>query len=58
MPKFEIFMDAKGEFRWRLKADNNEVIASSEGYTSKASCINGIDSVKENAPKAEIEDQT
>ena len=58
MPKFEIFMDAQDEFRWRLKADNNEVIATSEGYTSKASCINGIDSVKENAPKAEIEDQT
>lgn len=54
-PKFEIYEDKAGEFRFRLKAKNGEVIAVSEGYKAKASCINGIESVKENAPEAEIE---
>ncbi len=58
MAKFEIYKDRKGEFRWRLRADNNQVIASGEGYTTKSSCQNGIESVKKNAPKAKVEDQT
>jgi uncharacterized protein YegP (UPF0339 family) len=58
MAKFEIYQDKKGEFRWRLRADNNQVIATGEGYTSKAGCKNGIESVKKNAPKAEVVDQT
>lgn len=58
MAKFEIYKDRKGEFRWRLKAANNQVIATSEGYSSKAGCKNGIESVKKNAPKAAVEDQT
>ena len=58
MAKFEIYKDRGGEFRWRLRADNNEIIAVSEGYTAKAGCKNGIESVKKNAPKAEIVDQT
>lgn len=58
MSKFEIYKDGQGEFRWRLRAANGEVIASGEGYTSKAGCKNGIESVRKNAPKAEIEDQT
>lgn len=58
MAKFEIYKDKKGEFRWRLRADNNQVIASGEGYSSKAGCKNGINSVKKNAPKAEVLDQT
>lgn len=58
MGKFEIYKDRKGQFRWRLLADNNQVIATGEGYTSKASCKNGIESVKKNAPKAKVEDQT
>jgi uncharacterized protein YegP (UPF0339 family) len=58
MAKFEIYKDKKGEFRWKLLADNNQVIASGEGYTSKAGCKNGIESVKKNAPKAEVVDQT
>ena len=53
-PKFEIYKDAKGEYRFRLIAPNGEIIAHSEGYTSKAGCMNGIESVKENAPKAGI----
>ena len=58
MDKFEIYQDKKGEFRWRLRADNNQVIAAGEGYSSKAGCKNGIESVKKNAPKAEVVDQT
>lgn len=58
MAKFEIYKDRKGEFRWRLLADNNQVIATGEGYKSKASCKNGIESVKKNAKAAKVEDQT
>ena len=47
--KFEIFKDSAGEFRFRLKAANGEIIATSEGYTSKGGCENGIESVKKNA---------
>ena len=53
-PKFEMYKDKAGEFRFRLKATNGQIIATSEGYTSKASCINGIESVQKNAPVAEI----
>ena len=54
-PKFEMYLDKAGEYRFRLKAKNGEVIATSEGYKAKAGCLNGIESVKENAPEAEIE---
>ncbi|KYK35758.1 MAG: hypothetical protein AYK19_10065 [Theionarchaea archaeon DG-70-1] len=53
-PKFEVYKDAAGEFRFRLKAPNGEIIAVSEGYTTKANCLNGIESVIKNAPEAEI----
>ena len=53
-PKFEIYNDKAGEFRFRLKAANGEIIAKSEGYTAKASCKNGIESVRKNAPDAEL----
>jgi len=53
-PKFELYQDKAGEYRFRLKARNGEIIAVSEGYTAKASCENGIESVKKNAPEAEI----
>ena len=53
-PKFEMYTDKAGEFRFRLKARNGEIIATSEGYKTKASCENGIDSVKKNAPEAEV----
>ena len=53
-PKFEVYVDKAGEFRFRLKARNGEIIAVSEGYKAKASCLNGIDSVRRNAPEAEI----
>ena len=54
-PKFEIYNDKAGEFRFRLKAGNGEIIAASEGYKAKDSCKNGIESVKKNAPDADIE---
>ena len=53
-PKFEMYTDKAGEFRFRLKATNGQVIAVGEGYKAKASCLNGIESVKANAPDAEI----
>ena len=53
-PKFEIYTDKAGEFRFRLKARNGEIILSSEGYKAKASCENGIESVRKNAPEAEV----
>ena len=53
-PKFEIYTDKAGEFRFRLKATNGQIIAVSEGYKALASCLNGIESVKKNAPDAEI----
>jgi uncharacterized protein YegP (UPF0339 family) len=52
--KFEIYQDAKGEYRFRLKAGNGQIIATGQGYTSKRSCLNGIESVKKNAPRAEV----
>lgn len=55
-PKFEMYEDKSGEFRFRLKARNGQVIAVSEGYTTKASCENGIASVQKNAPDAEVEE--
>ena len=54
-PKFEMYVDKAGEFRFRLKATNGQVIAISEGYKTKASCENGIESVKKNAADAEVE---
>ena len=55
-PIFEVFKDKKGEYRFRLKAPNGEIIAVGEGYTTKDSCLNGIESIKENAPKAAVVD--
>ena len=56
-PKFEMYTDKAGEFRFRLKATNGQIIAVSEGYKAKASCENGIASVKKNAVDAPIEKQ-
>ena len=58
-PKFEVYTDKAGEFRFRLKARNGEIIATSEGYKAMPSCLNGIDSVKRNAvdsPIVKLED--
>lgn len=53
-PKFEIYADKKGEFRFRLKARNGEPILASEGYTSLAGCKNGVASVQKNAVDAPV----
>ena len=52
-PKYELYADKAGEFRFRLKASNGEIIATGEGYKAKASCLNGIASIGKNAPDAE-----
>ncbi len=54
-PKFEVYQDKSGEFRFRLKARNGEIIAVSEGYTAKPGCLNGVESVRKNAPDAPVE---
>ncbi len=57
--KFEIYKDKSGEFRWRLTHTNGQVIANSgEGYKAKVNAINSLNSVKENAPSAIVEDKT
>ena len=53
-PKFEVYTDKAGEFRFRLKATNGQIIAVGEGYKKKASCMNGIESIKKNAVDAKI----
>lgn len=56
-PKFEMYTDKADECRFRLKAKNGEVILSSEGYKTKASCLNGIESVRKNAPEAPVTEE-
>ena len=53
-PKFEVYTDKAGEFRFRLKATNGQVIATGEGYKTHANCIKGVESVKKNSADAEI----
>ena len=53
-PKFEMYQDRSGGYRFRLKARNGAIIAVSESYTTRSSCENGIDSVRKNADLAEI----
>ena len=54
-PKYEVYTDKAGEFRFRLKAKNGEIIATSEGYKAKASALNGIASIGKNAPDEKTE---
>ena len=53
-PKFEVYKGKDGEFRFRLKARNGEIIVASEGYKAKASAFKGIASVKKNAPDSKV----
>ena len=53
-PKFEVYLDKAGEYRFRLKAKNGEIIATGESYKAKAGCLNGIESVKRNAPESPV----
>jgi uncharacterized protein YegP (UPF0339 family) len=57
--KFEIYNSSNGEYRWRLKSGNGQIIATSgEGYTSKSGASNGIEAVKRDAPAAAVEDES
>lgn len=56
--RFEIYTDSKGEYRFRLKAANGEVVATGESYSSKAGVLRGVDAVKRAAASAEIDDTT
>ena len=53
-PKFEVYEDKGGQFRFRLKAKNGQIIAASEGYKSLKSCLNGIESVRKNAADSPV----
>lgn len=53
-PKFEVYTDKAGEYRFRLNARNGENILASEGYKAKTSCMNGIESIRKNAPEASV----
>lgn len=56
--KFEVYEDKRGEFRFRFKASNGEIMFGSEGYKAKASAMNAIESIKKNAPGADVQDDT
>jgi len=56
--KFEVYKDKKGEFRFRFKAPNGENMFGSEGYKQKGSALKAIESIKKNAPGAEVEEQS
>jgi uncharacterized protein len=56
--KFVLKKGSSGKFHFNLQAANGQVIATSEAYESKGAALNGIESVKENAPEAEVDDQT
>lgn len=58
MYKFEVYKDKAGEFRFRFKASNGEVMFSSEGYKAKASALSAIESIRKNTPDAGLDDQT
>jgi large conductance mechanosensitive channel protein len=57
LPKFQIYKDVAGKFRFRLRADNNKIIAVGEAYEQYAGCLNGVESIQKNA-KAPVEDNT
>lgn len=56
--KFEIYKDGRGEFRFRLKAGNGEVVATGEGYSTKAGAIKGTEAVQRAADGATVVDLT
>ena len=56
--KFELYTDAAGKYRFRLKAGNGEIIAVGEAYSSKTAAMNGIDSIKRQAAEASVHDMT
>lgn len=55
-PKIEVYEDKRGDFRFRVKARNGQIVAVSEGYTTHSACMEGVESVCRNAPDGEIEE--
>ena len=55
-PKYELYKDKAGEYRFRLKAANGQTIAVSEGYTTRSACLNGVESVQRSSVGAEIKE--
>ena len=53
-PKFQIYTDKAGQYRFRLRSRNGQIVAVSAGYHTKAACLAGIESVRLNAPGSEI----
>ncbi len=53
-PKFEVYLDKAGNYRFRLKARNGQIVAVGESYKALDSCLNGVDSIKRNAPDAQV----
>ena len=53
-PKFEVYADKGGKFRFRLKAKNGQIIAVGEAYETKKAALAGVASVKKNAPGAKV----
>lgn len=58
MHTFEVYKDKAGEYRFRFKASNGEVMFASEGYKAKASALSAIESIRKNATGAKLDDQT
>lgn len=59
MARFKIYRDSQGEYRWKLQADNYQIIATSgEGYAAKSDCRHAIDLIRTQAPDADIQDET
>ncbi|MEV4800839.1 DUF1508 domain-containing protein [Nonomuraea sp. NPDC049421] len=56
--KFVITEDEQGGYRFALVANNGQTLAVGEGYPSKVACVNGIETLRRNAPEATIEDRT
>lgn len=56
--QYEIYVDEAGETRWRLRADNGEIVASGEGYSSLTGAMRGIETVRSLAASADVEDLT
>jgi uncharacterized protein YegP (UPF0339 family) len=56
--KFEVYKDKRGEYRFRFRAPNGQLMFSGEGYKQKTSATNAIESIKKNAVGAEVEDQS
>ena len=53
---FEMFTDARGHYRFRVKAANGKVIAASQAYKKKENCIKGMESIKKSSPEAEVKE--